>query len=65
MDTNIDVNKKSISDYTEDDYKLVPIVPTFEQLDAIKTCCEAMRRAQLSDLEAYGVYKTVLGIINA
>lgn len=63
MDTNIDINKKAISDYTEDDYKLVAIVPTFEQLDAIKTCCEAMRRAQLSDLEAHGVYQTVIGII--
>lgn len=60
MDIKVDVNKKPISDYTVDDYKLVPIVPTFD-----KTCCEAMRFAQLSDLEAYGAYKTVLGIINA
>lgn len=59
----IDINKKPISSYTDDDYKLVPIVPTFEQLDSIKTCCEAMRRAQLSDLEAHGVYKTVIGIL--
>lgn len=60
VDVDIDINKKCISSYTFTDYKLVAIVPTFEQLDAIKTCCEAMRRAQLSDLEAHGVYKAIL-----
>lgn len=43
-------------------YKLVPLKPSYRQLDSLKSCCIAMHRADLSDLEAYGVYKTALGI---
>lgn len=60
-----DIANKPIKEYAESDYKLVPITPTYEQLDAIKNCCVALQKAQLSDLEAYGVYKTVLGIIDS
>ncbi len=47
-----------------DGYKLVPVNPSYEQLDKLKTCCVALQRADLSDLEAHGAYRVVIGVSN-
>ena len=42
-------------------YKLVPCEPTYKQLDALKNSCELFKKAGVSDLEAHGAYKTMIG----
>lgn len=45
-------------------YKLVPVEPTYKQLDAIKNSCVAIQKADLSDLEAHRLYRDAIGVIN-
>ena len=42
-------------------YKLVPVEPTYKQLDALKNSCELFKKAGVSDLEAHGAYKAMIG----
>ena len=42
-------------------YKLVPVEPNYKQLDALKNSCELFKKAGVSDLEAHGAYKAMIG----
>lgn len=42
-------------------HKLVPCEPTYKQLDALKNSCELFKKAGVSDLEAHGAYKAMIG----
>ena len=44
-------------------YKLVPVEPNYKQLDALKNSCELFKKAGVSDLEAHGAYKAMIGAI--
>ena len=44
-------------------YELVPIEPNYKQLDALKNSCELFKKAGVSDLEAHGAYKAMIGAI--
>lgn len=44
-------------------YRLVPVEPTYKQLDALKNSCELFKKAGVSDLEAHGAYKAMIGAI--
>lgn len=41
-------------------YILVPIEPSYEQLDALKNSCVLLQKAGISDLEAWGAYKAMV-----
>lgn len=45
-------------------YKLVPVEPSYKQLDAIKNSCVDIQKADLSDLEAHRLYRDAIGVIN-
>lgn len=42
-------------------YKLVHVEPTYKQLDALKNSCVLFQKAGVSDLEANGAYKAMIG----
>ena len=43
---------------------VVPVEPTYKQLDVIKNSCVAIQKADLSDLEAHRLYRDAIGVIN-
>ena len=45
----------------QEGYKLVPVEPNYKQLDALKNSCELFKKAGVSDLEAHGAYKAMIG----
>ena len=50
-----------ISSANRQGYKLVPVEPTYKQLDALKNSCELFKKAGVSDLEGRGAYKAMIG----
>lgn len=48
---------------SRDGYKLVAVEPTYDHLDSLKNSCALFQNIGVSDIEAYGAYKAMLGAV--
>lgn len=45
-------------------FKLVPINPSYDQIDALKNSCALFKNMHISDLEARRAYRDSIGVIS-